>query len=139
MVTHSDDEKAPLDVYVASAEQPRGIAAVAMVLSLDLRAMDPGWTTMKLDSLSRTKGDDAFDLVHPATGDQVRAPSLVAGFTMVVRQRLQELGVLEPTVPSPMMDSLFSSKEPKAGPEGGKSWHVDICNPSTGDDITDCP
>lgn len=135
MVTHSDDEKAPLDVYVASAEQPRGIAAVAMVLSLDLRAMDPGWTTMKLDSLSRTKGDDAFDLVHPATGDQVRAPSLVAGFTMVVRQRLQELGVLEPTVPSPMMDSLFSSKEPKAGPEGGKSWHVDICNPSTGDDF----
>ena len=135
MVTHSDDSNAPLDVYVASAEQPRGIAAVAMVLSLDLRAMDPGWTVMKLDSLSRTKGDDAFDLVHPATGDLIKAPSLVAGFTMVVRHRLQELGVLEPVVPSPMMNSLFSAKEPKVGPEGGTSWHVDIYNPATGDDF----
>jgi ribonucleoside-diphosphate reductase alpha chain len=125
----------PLDVYVAGAEQPRGIAAVAHMLSIDMREEDPAWMAMKLDSLVNTQSDDGFGYFDPATGSEVMAPSLVSGFAAVVKHRLGELGALEATKSSLMLDALLSRKEPKTDAVGAMGWHVDVHNPATGDNF----
>jgi ribonucleoside-diphosphate reductase alpha chain len=37
--------------------------------------------------------------------------------------------------PTPVLDALFSLKEPKTGTDGTLSWTVDIFNPATGEDF----
>lgn len=125
----------PLEVFVAGAEQPRGLAAIAKSLSVDMRTDDGAWLAMKLDSLLNTVGDDGFEMTDPGTGKVVMMPSLAAGFARLVKHRLTEIGALESAGPSTMMDALFSKREPKTGPNGALGWHVDINNPVTGDDF----
>ena len=125
----------PLEVFVAGAEQPRGLAAIAKSLSVDMRTDDGAWLRMKLDSLLNTVGDDGFEMTDPASGKLVMMPSLAAGFASLVKHRLTEIGALESAGPSTMMDALFSKREPKTGPNGALGWHVDINNPVTGDDF----
>jgi ribonucleoside-diphosphate reductase alpha chain len=93
------------------------------------------FVNMKLDSLLNTQGDDGFEMRHPASGNTVLMPSLTAGFAALVKHRLQELGALEAQETSPMIEALFSRREPKTGAEGAIGWHVDINNPVTGDDF----
>jgi ribonucleoside-diphosphate reductase alpha chain len=90
---------------------------------------------MKLESLINTKGDDGFELKHPTTGEYLTMPSLTAGFAFIVKHRLTEIGALESGEKSPMIDALFSKREPKTGPNGALGWHVDIHNHATGDDF----
>ena len=40
------------EVWVNGSEQPRGLGAVAKTLSMDMRAHDPGWLRLKLDTLA---------------------------------------------------------------------------------------
>lgn len=127
--------KHPVEVYIAGNEQPRGLAAIAKVLSVDMRTGDPAWLQMKLDSLSGTEGDDAFEMHDPRTGDPVRVPSLVSGFSRLVGHRLESIGALEPKGDESMVGYLFSKREPKTGPQGAIGWHVDVRNPVTGDDF----
>ncbi len=123
----------PFEVWVNGNEQPRVLGAIAKTLSMDMRTGDPQWLKMKLESLAKTSGDDGFEL---NLGDQtIFAPSLVAGLAKIIQRRLQDLGVYETTAASPMIDALFSKKEPKSGTDGTMSWSVDIKNPSTGDDL----
>lgn len=125
----------PLEVYIGGNEQPRGLAAIAKMLSVDMRAEDGAWLEMKLESLMNLKGDDGFEMVDPQSGDTVIMPSLAAGFAFIVKERLAEIGALQHGEKSPMMDALFSKREPKTGPLGALGWHVDISNPATGDDF----
>lgn len=125
----------PLDVYVSGSEQPRGIAALARMLSIDIREEDPAWIAMKLDSLVNTQSDDGFVFNDPATGNEVMAPSLVSGFAAVVKHRLAELGALQTDQRSRMIEALLSRKEPKTDAVGAMGWHVDVHNPVTGDDF----
>lgn len=125
----------PLEVYVAGNEQPRGLAAIAKALSVDMRTDDAQWLNMKLDSLAKLRGDDGFEMTDPATGKKVFMPSLAAGFASIVQHRLTEIGALTEQATSPMVDALFSRREPKTGPNGALGWHVDINNPVTGDDF----
>jgi ribonucleoside-diphosphate reductase alpha chain len=125
----------PLEVFVAGNEQPRGLAAIAKSLSVDMRTDDSAFLAMKLDSLLTTKGDDAFEMKDPASGQLVRMPSLTAGFAAIVKHRLTQIGALQPQERSPMLDALFSRREPKTGANGAIGWHVDINNPVTGDDF----
>ncbi|MET3105739.1 ribonucleoside-diphosphate reductase alpha chain [Oxalobacteraceae bacterium GrIS 1.18] len=123
----------PFEVWVSGNEQPRVLGAIAKTLSMDMRTGDPQWLKMKLESLAKTSGDDGFEL---ALGDQiVYAPSLVAGLAKIIQKRLSDLGIYDIDAPSPMIDALFSKKEPKSGTDGTMSWSVDIKNPSTGDDF----
>jgi ribonucleoside-diphosphate reductase alpha chain len=64
-------------------------------------------------------------------------PSLVAGFAKLVRYRCEELGAFDAdaTAGTPVVDALFSAREPKAGTDGTLSWTVDVLNPNTGDDF----
>ncbi|TWO71563.1 adenosylcobalamin-dependent ribonucleoside-diphosphate reductase [Caenimonas sedimenti] len=125
----------PLEVYIAGNEAPRGLGAIAKSLSVDMRTDDAAFVNMKLDSLLKTEGDDDFEMRHPSLGTTVRMPSLTAGFALLVQHRLRELGALQEQQASPMVDALFSKREPKTGPEGNRGWHVDINNPATGDDF----
>jgi ribonucleoside-diphosphate reductase alpha chain len=130
------------EVWVNGSEQPRGLGAVAKSLSMDMRAEDPGWLRLKLDTLARTTGDDAFDMPFPPRGEKRRMPSVVSALAQLVRWRVEQLGGLAGEGQSdafasvtPVMDSMFSLKEPKTGADGTMSWTVDVHNPRTGDDF----
>jgi len=130
------------EVWVNGSEQPRGLGAVAKTLSMDMRADDPGWLKVKLDSLARAGGDEPFDMAFPPLGEIRRMPSVVAAFAQVVRWRADQLGALtSPGQPlfgqsaTPVLDSMFAPKEPKTGTDGTMSWTVDVLNPRTGDDF----
>jgi ribonucleoside-diphosphate reductase alpha chain len=130
------------EVWVNGSEQPRGLGAVAKSLSMDMRANDPGWLRLKLDTLARTTGDDAFDMAFPPHGEKRRMPSVVSALAQLVRWRVEQLGGLAGESQAdafasvtPVMDSMFSLKEPKTGTDGTLSWTVDVHNPRTGDDF----
>ncbi len=127
----------PFEVWVNGAEQPRGLGALAKTLSMDMRAEDRGWLNMKLSVLEKTAGDDAFSMPFPPSGEKVRMPSLVSGFAKIVRFRCEQLGALtmQEGEPTPVLDAMFSRKEPKASPDGTMSWTVDVLNNAGGDDF----
>jgi ribonucleoside-diphosphate reductase alpha chain len=123
------------EVWVNGAEQPRGIGALAKTLSMDMRANDAGWLKLKLDSLAKAAGDDAFDMAFPPHGEKRRMPSVVSALAQVVRWRVEQLGALNDAGSTPLLDAMFSLKEPKTGTDGTMSWTVDVLNPGTGDDF----
>ncbi|CAK0779562.1 ribonucleoside-diphosphate reductase alpha chain [Gammaproteobacteria bacterium] len=125
----------PFEVWVNGAEQPRGIGALCKALSMDMRSNDRGWLKAKLESLSRAASDDAFDMPMPPSGELVRVPSLVAGFSRLILARCESLGTFRAIGETPMLNALMSAKEPKTGTDGTLSWTVDIHNPGTGDDF----
>jgi ribonucleoside-diphosphate reductase alpha chain len=125
----------PFEVWVNGSEQPRGIGALAKTLSMDMRANDPAWLRLKLDTLAKTSGDDAFDMPFPPHGEKKRIPSVVAALAQVVRYRVEQLGAFEHDKRGPVLDTLFSLKEPKTGTDGTMSWTVDVLNAGTGDDF----
>lgn len=134
--------KRAFEVWVNGSEQPRGLGAVAKTLSMDMRASDPGWLQLKLDTLAKAGGDEPFDMTFPPLGETKRMPSVVAAFAQVVRWRVDQLGGLTPPgAPlfgqslTPVFDAMFSLKEPKTGTDGTMSWTVDVLNPRTGDDF----
>jgi ribonucleoside-diphosphate reductase alpha chain len=127
--------KHPFEVWVNGAEQPRGLAALAKSLSMDMRSNDRGWLQAKLKSLMKAHGDDGFVLAMPPTGEPTPVPSLVSGFAKLVHYRCEALGAFEGGGPTPVLDALMSPKEPKTGTEGTLSWTVDINNPATQDDF----
>ena len=125
----------PFEVWVTGNEQPRGLAAIAKTLSMDLRCDDAAWVAKKLDSLAATAGQDGFTLELEA-GRIESMPSLVAGLARIVRHRCETLGLFDdPPSATPMLDALISRKEPKTGTDGTMSWSVDVANATTGDDI----
>jgi ribonucleoside-diphosphate reductase alpha chain len=133
----------PFEVWVNGSEQPRGLGALAKTLSMDMRANDQAWLKLKLEALAKTGGDEPFDMPFPPAGEKKRMPSLVAAFAQVVRYRVDQLhagvdvefSLREAQGSSPVLDSMFSLKEPKTGPDGTMSWTVDVFNPRTGDDF----
>jgi len=129
------------EVWVNGAEQPRGLGALAKTLSMDMRADDAAWLRLKLDTLAKT-GGEAFDMPFPPQGELKRMPSVVSAFAQVVRWRVEQLqsGLagefsLSSDGPSPVVESMFSLKEPKTGTDGTLSWTVDVLNARTGDDF----
>lgn len=137
-----NSSKRAFEVWVNGSEQPRGLGAVAKTLSMDMRASDPGWLQLKLDTLAKAGGDEPFDMAFPPLGEIKRMPSVVAAFAQVVRWRVDQLGGLTPPgAPlfgqslTPVFDAMFSLKEPKTGTDGTMSWTVDVLNPRTGDDF----
>jgi len=134
-VGHVDNgRKFPFEVWVNGAGQPRGLGPLAKTLSMDMRANDPGWLKLKLETLAKAGGDEPFDMPFPPHGERRRMPSIVAAFAQVVRWRVEQLGGFHDG-PTPVLDTMFSLKEPKTGTDGTMSWTVDVFNPRTGDDF----
>jgi len=125
----------PFEVWVNGAEQPRGLGAVAKTLSMDMRANDPAWLRLKLDTLAKTTSDDAFDMPFPPHGELKRMPSVCSAVAQLVRWQCEELRALPEEKHGPVLDAMFSLKEPKTGADGTMSWTVDVLNPGTRDDF----
>jgi ribonucleoside-diphosphate reductase alpha chain len=127
----------PFEVWVNGAEQPRGLGAIAKALSMDMRSEDRAWLKMKLDALAKARDEQGFAIAMPPTGDKLWQSGVVSAFANIVRWRCEQLGVFKEIDqhPTPVLNALFSKKEPKAGPLGTMSWTVDISNANTGDDF----
>ncbi|HXZ97623.1 MAG TPA: adenosylcobalamin-dependent ribonucleoside-diphosphate reductase [Burkholderiales bacterium] len=131
----SEGRAFPFEVWVNGVEQPRGLGALAKTLSMDMRANDPAWLKLKLETLAKTASEDAFEMPFPPHGEKRRMPSLVAALAQIVRFRVEQLGALDDRKSGPVLDAMFSLKEPKTGGDGTMSWTVDVLNPRTGDDF----
>ncbi len=131
----------PFEVWVNGAEQPRGLGAIAKTLSMDMRSEDRAWLKMKLDALAKARDEEGFTIAMPPHGELEWQKGVVAAFANIVRWRCEQLGVFRDLeqqqlpLATPVMNALFSKKEPKAGPLGTMSWTVDINNANTGDDF----
>ena len=102
---------------------------------MDMRAQDRAWLKLKLDSLAKTPGAP-FTVAMPPDGLPVPVTGNVSAFAKVVEYRCEALGVFDGEEgETPLVDAMFSRKEPKSGVDGTLSWTVDILNPATGDDF----
>ena len=125
----------PFEVWVNGEQTPRGLGALAKNLSMDMRAQDRAWLKQKLDSLAKTPGAP-FMVAMPPDGRQAPVAGNVSAFAQVVHYRCEALGVFDgEDGETPLVDAMFSRKEPKSGVDGTLSWTVDILNPATGDDF----
>ncbi|MQY50975.1 adenosylcobalamin-dependent ribonucleoside-diphosphate reductase [Rhodocyclus gracilis] len=125
----------PFEVWVNGPAAPRGLGAVAKTLSMDMRANDSAWLKLKLESLAKTPDGEGFDLPMPPHGGDKRVPSIVAAMAQLIQYRVEQIGAFRNTGPTPVLDALFSLKEPKTGTDGTLSWTVDVFNPATGEDF----
>jgi ribonucleoside-diphosphate reductase alpha chain len=125
----------PFEVWVNGENTPRGMGALAKNLSMDMRSEDREWLKIKLNSLSKTP-TVAFQMTMP-NGELETVPGSVSALARLVSHRCQELGVFDhcENQPAPLVDAMFSRKEPKSGVDGTLSWTVDVNNPATGDDF----
>jgi len=121
------------EVWVNGSEQPRGLGALAKTLSMDMRAKDPAWLKLKLDTLAKA-GGEPFEMPFPPGGEKKLMPSIVSAFSQLIYYRVNRLNGFADG-PTPVLDAMFSLKEPKTGTDGTMSWTVEVLNPRTGDDF----
>jgi ribonucleoside-diphosphate reductase alpha chain len=126
----------PFEVWVNGAEQPRGLAALAKTLSMDMRANDPQWLKLKLDALATVSEERAFEMPFPPYGERRLFPGVVAATAAVIRWRCEQLGTFAEGGPTPVLDAMFSRDEPRTGVSGTLAWAVDVDNPATGESFT---
>jgi ribonucleoside-diphosphate reductase alpha chain len=102
-----------------------------------MRSEDRAWLKMKLDALAKSRDEQGFQIPFPPSGEPEWVSGVVAVFARIVRLRCDQLGTFREidAHPTPVLDALFSRKEPKAGALGTMSWTVDVANPNTGDDF----
>lgn len=126
--------KHPFEVWVNGETVPRGMGALAKNLSMDMRSEDKEWLKIKLHSLSKTL-TVPFEMTMP-DGNKQMVPGNVSALAKLVAHRCEELGAFSAeNQPTPLVDAMFSRKEPKSGVDGTLSWTVDVRNPSTEDDF----
>ena len=125
----------PFEAWVNGPAQPRGLGAVAKTLSMDMRANDHAWLALKLESLAKTPDGEGFEMPYPPHGERKRMPSVVSAMAKLIQYRVEQLGFFQSEGPTPVLDALFSLKEPKTGTDGTLSWTVDVYNPATEEDF----
>ncbi|MBK7355943.1 adenosylcobalamin-dependent ribonucleoside-diphosphate reductase [Propionivibrio sp.] len=130
-----DGRSWPFEAWVNGPAQPRGLGAVAKTLSMDMRANDHGWLALKLESLAKTPNGEGFDMAFPPHGERKRMPSVVSAMARLIQFRVEQIGAFKTEGPTPVLDALFSLKEPKTGTDGTLSWTVDVFNPATDEDF----
>lgn len=139
-------KKAPFEIWIQGRKAPRGLGAVAKTLSIDMRAADKGWIVKKLDALAKTTGEAPFQVPMPPEGELGWMQSACQAVAKIILWRIENIGAFDSEDPRPMeerdwieraplLDSLFSPKEPKTGPGGTMGWFADVSNPATGDDF----
>jgi ribonucleoside-diphosphate reductase alpha chain len=126
----------PFEVWVNGAEQPRGLAALAKTLSMDMRANDAAWLKLKLDALATVAEERAFEMPMPPHGEPRLFPGVVAATAAVIRWRCEQLGALHEGGSTPVIDAMFSRDEPRTGTSGTLAWAVDVANPASGESFT---
>ncbi len=124
----------PFEVWVNGEVVPRGLSALAKNLSMDMRSEDREWLKIKLESLAKTP-NIPFEMTMP-DGQRHMVAGSVSALAKLVSHRCQQLGAFsDNSLATPLVDAMFSRKEPKSGVDGTLSWTVDVYNPVTGDDF----
>lgn len=123
----------PFEVWVNGESLPRGMGALAKNLSMDMRSEDREWLKLKLSSLSKTP-TIPFTMTMP-NGEPEMVSGSVSALAKLIAHRCDELRAFDGNNPTPLVDAMFSKKEPKSGVDGTLSWTVDVHNPATGDDF----
>ncbi len=126
----------PFEVWVNGAEQPRGLAALAKTLSMDMRANDAAWLLLKLEALATVSEERSFEMPMPPHGEARLFPGVVAATAAVIRWRCEQLGALQEGGSSPVVDAMFSRDEPRTSTSGTLAWAVDVSNPASGESFT---
>jgi ribonucleoside-diphosphate reductase alpha chain len=123
----------PFEVWVQGDSMPRGLEAIAMNLSLDMRSVDRAWLLRKLEALKKVEGE-SFTMVCP-DGVERRMKGAIEAFAVIVEHRLRELGCLSDEIlaSTPMVDAMIVRREPKTTDEGSICWYADVENPTTND------
>ncbi len=130
-----DDSGLPFEAWVNGVDQPRGLGAVAKMLSMDMRSGDLAWLKFKLDKLLKAT-DTKFEAAFP-DGSMKRFDGIVPYFAALVEYRCEAQRAFSNLgrQPTPLMDSLLFHKEPKSKGEGTLSWTWDVRNERAGDDF----
>jgi len=123
----------PFEVWVQGDSMPRGIEAIAMNLSLDMRSIDRAYLLRKLAALRKTRGT-SFTMLCP-DGVERQMKGAIEAFATIVEHRFRQLGCFseEALSVTPMVDAMIVRREPKASPEGAVSWNAPVNNGTTGD------
>jgi len=137
-VTHFENGVShPFEAWISGAEAPRGMTAIAKVLSSDMRSKDPIWLYEKLQALQKTQ-NAPFVLSAPPKGEGVMVGSAAAAIGHMVEYRARALGYLNDESlagESDMILAMSSRKEPKTADMGSLGWFWDVHNHGTGDDF----
>ncbi|MBK8335086.1 MAG: adenosylcobalamin-dependent ribonucleoside-diphosphate reductase [Sterolibacteriaceae bacterium] len=130
-----DDSGLPFEAWVNGVDQPRGLGAVAKMLSMDMRSGDLAWLKFKLDKLLKAT-DTKFEAAFP-DGSVKRFDGIVPYLAALVEYRCEARCAFSNLgrQPTPLMDSLLFRKEPKSKGEGTLSWTWDVRNDRAGDDF----
>lgn len=125
----------PFEAWVNGVSAPRGLGAVAKMVSIDMRVGDVAWTRYKLEKLLRCESDEHFE-APVADGSHRLFKGVVPYFAHLVNARCESQGLYESGAgaSSPLMESLLWKKEPKTRGVGGIASYWDIKNPRAGDD-----
>ncbi len=127
----------PFEVWVNGAEQPRGLAALAKTLSMDMRVNDAQWLKLKLDALATVAEERAFEMPFPPHGQRRLFPGVVAATAAVIRWRCEQLGTFaDAAAATPVLDAMFSVEEPRTDSSGTLAWAVDVSNPAAHEEFT---
>jgi ribonucleoside-diphosphate reductase alpha chain len=126
----------PFEVWVNGAEQPRGLAALAKTLSMDMRANDAAWLRLKLDAMTTVSEERSFEMPMPPHGEPRLFPGVVAATAAVIRWRCEQLGALQEGGSTPVIDAMFSRDEPRTSTSGTLAWAVDVSNPASGESFS---
>ncbi|MGH8159342.1 MAG: adenosylcobalamin-dependent ribonucleoside-diphosphate reductase [Rhodanobacter sp.] len=127
----------PFEVWAQGDKRPRGLQAIAKLLSMDMRSRDRRWTRLKLEALMKTKGAP-FALNMPPQKEPVSVGSATAALAKLVFYRSQQLGYYtedDSKTASPMIAALTSLKEPLTGADGATCWCADVRNHGVGDKL----
>jgi ribonucleoside-diphosphate reductase alpha chain len=132
-----NDGNVPFEAWVNGADQPRGLGAVAKVLSIDMRAGDRAWLKFKLEKLMKSADSVGFAATFPGHDGQRHFPGVVPYFAQLVNSRCEQLGAFSDmeSLPTPLMDALLFKKEPKSKGTGTMSWTWDVTNHRSADDF----
>lgn len=123
----------PFEVWVQGDSMPRGLEAIAMNLSLDMRSVDRAYLLRKLEALKKVEGEP-FTMVCP-DGVERRMKGAIEAFATIVEHRFRQLGCFteEALSATPMVDAMIVRREPKASDEGAICWGAPVHNTTTGD------
>ncbi|MBT9165595.1 MAG: hypothetical protein DDT25_00249 [Chloroflexi bacterium] len=123
----------PFETWVQGDSMPRGLEAIAMNLSIDMRSIDRAYLMRKLEALKKVDGE-SFAMICP-DGIERRMKGAIEAFATIVEHRFRELGCFteEVLAVTPMVSAMIVRREPKASDEGAVCWNAPVHNPTTGD------
>jgi len=121
-----------VEAWVTEAEQPRGWGGRED--ALDGTCARTTRLCPEAETLAKTSATRLRYAFPAARGEEAHARAYARG-RAAVRWQCEQLSALPDEQHGPVLDAMFSLKEPKTGADGTMSWTVDVLNPAGRDDF----